>query len=536
MADQKITDLVQIVTISSDDVLPIVDISDNITKKIDITQIKAQSPVQSVNATTGNVTVQATLVSGTNIKTINSTSLLGSGDVAVQATLVSGTNIKTINSTSILGSGNLVVAATPSGVSGAVQFSDGSALASDATNFFWDDTNNRLGIGTNAPAAKLSVKGVGTTTATTNTQWLNSSNSAIGSLNDAGNISFTGKGSFGNAGSGSILNVKGSGATNATKSILVQNSATTETFSISDSGIGLISDSLGINGGVGGSTYLGQTMRLAVNEYSRLGNIRIGGGLGTDVFGYIQTDSGNQISFGTLSITFCSSWIASTNNLKLGTVATVGRLQINTLATTTAAVVLQAQPSQTEVLEDHRSSADVRMSAIGAKGEFYFGSGTVSASAAIQADSTTQGFLMPRMTTTQRDAIATPATGLSIYNTTTNSVNYYNGTAWEDTKLVVTNRQTASYTLAITDANKLVEINNASANNLTVPLNSSVAYSIGTQILLAQYGAGQTTVVATVGVTVRSSGGKLKLNAQYSGATLIKIATDEWYLFGDISV
>jgi len=41
---------------------------------------------------------QAPLVSGTNIKTINSTSLLGSGDVAVQALLVSGTSIKTINS------------------------------------------------------------------------------------------------------------------------------------------------------------------------------------------------------------------------------------------------------------------------------------------------------------------------------------------------------------------------------------------------------------------------------------------------------
>jgi hypothetical protein len=102
-------------------------------------------------------------------------------------------------------------------------------------------------------------------------------------------------------------------------------------------------------------------------------------------------------------------------------------------------------------------------------------------------------------------------------------------------KLIVTNRQTASYTLVLGDADKLVEINNASANNLTVPLNSSVAYPTGTQILLAQYGAGQTTIVATSGVTVRSNGAKLKLNAQYSGATLIKIDTNEWYLFGDIA-
>lgn len=81
-------------------------------------------------------------------------------------------------------------------------------------------------------------------------------------------------------------------------------------------------------------------------------------------------------------------------------------------------------------------------------------------------------------------------------------------------KLITTNRQTASYTLVLSDADKLVEMNVGSANNLTVPLNSSVAFQTGTQILLVQYGAGQTTVVATSGVTIRSNGGKLKLNVQ----------------------
>jgi len=51
--------------------------------------------------------LQPTLVSGTSIKTINSTSILGSGNVAVQPTLVSGTNIKSINGNSLLGSGNV---------------------------------------------------------------------------------------------------------------------------------------------------------------------------------------------------------------------------------------------------------------------------------------------------------------------------------------------------------------------------------------------------------------------------------------------
>lgn len=52
---------------------------------------------------------QDALVSGTNLKTVNSTSLLGSGNVSVQPTLVSGTNIKTINNESLLGSGNISI-------------------------------------------------------------------------------------------------------------------------------------------------------------------------------------------------------------------------------------------------------------------------------------------------------------------------------------------------------------------------------------------------------------------------------------------
>lgn len=97
------------------------------------------------------------------------------------------------------------------------------------------------------------------------------------------------------------------------------------------------------------------------------------------------------------------------------------------------------------------------------------------------------------------------------------------------------NRQTASYTLVLSDAGKIVEQNVGSANNLTVPLNASVAFPIGTDILINQYGAGQTTIVATGGVTLRSKGGALKISAQYSGAALTKVGTDEWYVQGDLT-
>lgn len=62
-------------------------------------------------------------------------------------------------------------------------------------------------------------------------------------------------------------------------------------------------------------------------------------------------------------------------------------------------------------------------------GNITTGNGT-SYSAILQADSTTQGFLPPRMTTTQKNAIASPAAGLMVYDTTLNVISYYNGTMW----------------------------------------------------------------------------------------------------------
>ena len=217
---------------------------------------------------------QDTLVSGTNIKTVNSTSLLGSGDVAVQATLVSGTNIKTINSTSLLGSGDIVISASPSGVAGAIQFSNGSAFASDAANLFWDDTNNRLGVGTNAPTSPLTVIGASqfgnasgngsietfdgfysysfgknTSIYNPNSNYTRISMASSQTFidNASGNYQFRSAGDTvlnlqsGNLALGNSsttptarLQVKGSGSTSATTSLLVQNSSGNNALQIRD--------------------------------------------------------------------------------------------------------------------------------------------------------------------------------------------------------------------------------------------------------------------------------------------------------------
>jgi len=97
------------------------------------------------------------------------------------------------------------------------------------------------------------------------------------------------------------------------------------------------------------------------------------------------------------------------------------------------------------------------------------------------------------------------------------------------------NRQTASYTLVSGDRSKVVEMNVASANTLTVPTNASVAFPVGTQVTIIQYGAGQTTIAGASGVTLRSTNNWLKINARYGSVTLVKVGTDEWYVIGNLS-
>jgi len=142
-----------------------------------------------------------------------------------------------------------------------------------------------------------------------------------------------------------------------------------------------------------------------------------------------------------------------------------------------------------------------------------------------------------------KDSIVTVFNGTrsAVKDSVANLTNYVTNTTLTDSlakktnKLISFNAYTTSDTLRLTDADKVIEMNVGSANNLVIPTNTAYAFPVGTQIVLIQIGAGQTTFVPASGVTVSSAGGKLKLTGQYSGATIIKKGTNEWYLFGDIT-
>jgi hypothetical protein len=258
---------------------------------------------------------------------VNFTNQLQQGGVAVptqanlaakQDTLVSGTNIKTINGASVLGSGDIVTP-QPSGVSGAIQFSTGSAFDSDAANLFWDDANNRLGVGTNAPSTRL--------------------------------------------------HVKGSGSTSATTSLLVQNSSGENLFSLTDSA--------------------NSVLQLSVIA------CKIQGGPNN----YIHLQDNGNTGFGT----------------EFGLINSVNEYKFKHGA---------------------NFSFTLGKFVAGANGAAWFGwaasAPVVNLSAQVQIDSTTKGFLPPRMTTTQKNAIASPAAGLVLYDSTTNKLQCYNGSTWND--------------------------------------------------------------------------------------------------------
>jgi len=116
----------------------------------------------------------------------------------------------------------------------------------------------------------------------------------------------------------------------------------------------------------------------------------------------------------------------------------------------------------------------------------------------------------------------------------TNAAHTHADAAGGGSLLYTLNSQAASYTLVLSDVGKVIPVSNASANNVTVPPNSSVAFPTGSVITLIQTGAGQTTIVAGAGVTIQSENSKLKLKAQYATAGLLKIATDTWVAFGNL--
>ena len=232
---------------------------------------------------------------------------------------------------------------SPAGTTGAVQFNNAGAFGADSTNFFWDDTNNRLGVGTNAP------------TATTH--------------------------------------IIGSGSTSATTSLLVQNSAASTSLQVDDSQLvqgfsgAQVRFKLGFNStaGQGISTRDGEFSvgLIDANQSSCLRLLALGTG-SSYIDGYTEgaTKGANYPLF-------------------------IGSRANNTSLSVTGSTT---QENGTQTI---------------------FGYAVNEASSLVTINSTTRGFLPPRMTNAQRAAIGTPAVGLMVYCTdAVEGLYVYKSTGW----------------------------------------------------------------------------------------------------------
>lgn len=121
------------------------------------------------------------------------------------------------------------------------------------------------------------------------------------------------------------------------------------------------------------------------------------------------------------------------------------------------------------------------------------------------------------------------------------SVSIIGGSVSPSTALTLNAQTGTTYTFVLTDANNtLVTASNSSAQTYSIPTNANVAYPIGSQINIIAIGAGQVTINAVTPATTTilsnaATAASPKLRAQYSSATLVKVATDTWYVIGDIA-
>ena len=151
------------------------------------------------------------------------------------------------------------------------------------------------------------------------------------------------------------------------------------------------------------------------------------------------------------------SAMVQAQNVGIGTATPVARLQINHRSSTTVGLqLLDSTPFRSGKIrfstinnpvgiimegayessfnKDHYldiSSDSVFIATF--RGDGNVGIGTFHPTAKLEVSSTSQGFLPPRMDSTQRNAIVSPASGLTIYNTTINAFQVYNGTKWYST-------------------------------------------------------------------------------------------------------
>ena len=398
----------------------------------------------------------------------------------------------------------------PALTSGSVLFSNGTTIAQDNSNLFWDDTNNRLGIGTATPAYGLDVNGTARVSGNTSIN----SGSELFSLGVVGRKPFRLFTSNGDKGClrlerDGVINVNLSsdsaqfGASYISNTNFLVGTTTDAGFRLDVNGTARVSDIsyLTLGARIGTTTTAagifpsGTSGRESLNLRSSLlptdtGNdvvITNGQGdvantssirslltvarsfsptSGTGIYNLIQvnptinqTGTATGITRGLYinpTLTAAADWraieasgrviisdtstVAGTNAASLldlsqtwNTTGTPIAFKLNITDTASASLsdLMSLQVGGSARFRVLKSGYFVHNTGGEIAGSVVIGSSSINASSQLEVTSVTRGFLPPRMTTTQKNAIATPAAGLVVYDTTLNKLCVRTAAAWE---------------------------------------------------------------------------------------------------------
>lgn len=400
-----------------------------------VTSVTGTSPVVSSGGTTPAISMPAATTSVNGYLTSTDWTTFN----GKQATLVSGTNIKTVGGVSLLGSGDAGTIGVGYGGTGtATAFTAGSVVfagtsgvySQNNTNFFWDNTNSRLGVGTASPASKLDI-GSGD---------LRFSGTGQRILGDMSNATITSRFAF------QTTTVNGStnvhiipNGTSVIAGLKVESDSAVTTGQV------MAIDMVGgtdarISSGIrGAGAYVPLTFYTSAAERMRI-----------DTSGNVGVGTVSPSTYGKMAV----SGNVANEASALG-VADASTVSIINLADSAlnqkASLVLRSNPNSRAAIAGYYAAFNgagdtatglifgtqataaggvLERMRIDQNGNVGIGA-TANASALLDVQSTTKGFRLPNMTTAQKNAISSPAAGLMVFDTTLSKACVYSGAAWQ---------------------------------------------------------------------------------------------------------
>jgi len=339
--------------------------------------------------------------------------------------------------------------------------------------------NGKLGIGTDAPTKELTIDANSTdggliirsqndstlfqvtkdgTSANTCELFQYSGGAVNFAIRSASNASFFNNGTFtfgATTNLGAKLNIKGSGTTSATTSLLVQNSAGTELLKVTDDSVtnargnfnvlhpSVATRSLKLGWGSIFATDSGSELTLgAVFAVPSSPQILLAGNTRSSGANTMQLQASLGVSIAAslinpsaqLHVKGIGTTLATTAFLVQNSAGTAALTVRDDLSTSVKNLTIDnamygSSSGRMNIIPQYDLAIRPNVGGVGFAEGFGF---SVNGSALIEMQSTTKGFLPPRMTTTQKNAISSPASGLVVYDTDTNKLACYNGTTWND--------------------------------------------------------------------------------------------------------